>query len=63
EPCGMCHGPEDYVLHTWDPMEDVGASCGLERDECHTNHTLEWAEKQAAKGIHDKGSWGQIKDK
>jgi formate-dependent nitrite reductase cytochrome c552 subunit len=69
--CVDCHMPEDdtYVRdgeekdihsHSFQPN---AASCGLDDPDCHPNHTDDWAEKQIEKGIHDKGSYGQIKDK
>jgi hypothetical protein len=47
--------------HTFAP--DPVKSCGLEDNDCHPNHKVSWAEKQIAKGVHDKDSWGQVKEK
>jgi hypothetical protein len=73
--CFDCHmsereaeNPDDgyvsYLSHSWNPLEDVAATCGLNRDACHSNHDEQWAEKELEKGIHgDKKSYGQVKDK
>jgi formate-dependent nitrite reductase cytochrome c552 subunit len=68
--CHMPHVPDDgtpatpdglHVSHTFKVYAEY--SCGLDRVGCHPNHDEDWAQKQIDKGIHDKGSYGQIKEK
>jgi formate-dependent nitrite reductase cytochrome c552 subunit len=65
--CVDCHMPsvpygvdEEYELHSFHTPEG-STSCGLDNDDCHPNHTEDWAQKQIEKGMHEKGSYGQIK--
>jgi hypothetical protein len=67
--CVDCHmgetdaGDGPFMSHGFQiPGENPDVdSCGLENEDCHPNHTDDWAEKQIAKGMHEKGSYGQIK--
>jgi hypothetical protein len=67
--CHMAKAPTDPAYgdytnrhsHTFEV--DPEFSCGLDNEDCHDNHNLNWAEKQVQKGIHEKGSYGQDKDK
>jgi hypothetical protein len=65
--CIDCHmakvpsreGDDDHRTH--DFHVDASYSCGLNDPDCHPNHKEDWAEKQIEKGIHEKGSYGQLK--
>jgi hypothetical protein len=67
--CIDCHLPQvpdgtprgGHLSHTFEVYPEF--SCGLDNDDCHPNHSLDWAEKQIQKGIHEKGSYGQVKEK
>jgi hypothetical protein len=64
--CHLAEVPDEtprggHLSHTFDVYPEF--SCGLENEDCHPNHKLDWAEKQIEKGMHEKGSYGQIKDK
>jgi formate-dependent nitrite reductase cytochrome c552 subunit len=55
--------PEKHRTHEF-PIPDadnVEETCGLDNDDCHPNHKEDWAVKQIEKGIHEKGSYGQLK--
>lgn len=72
--CVDCHmgatdaGNGEFMSHGFKiPGEDPDVnSCGTGEDgnpDCHPNHTDDWAQKQIDKGMHEKGSYGQIKPK
>jgi hypothetical protein len=67
--CIDCHMPvvpgkesdKEHRSHDFEVYPEY--SCGLDNDDCHDNHKEGWAEKQIEKGIHEKGSYGQEKEK
>jgi formate-dependent nitrite reductase cytochrome c552 subunit len=65
--CIDCHMPPtptgtggEHKSHAFE-APDGPESCGIGNENCHENKDDDWGQKQLDKGIHDKGSYGQIK--